>query len=91
MKIIIDKQQYEELEELAYIFEIVRFSEEEKVQCFDFMKEIVDSGYDIKNIPKEVKEKMRIQMIDAFEWIESLPFKVKYKDEFLSYFNPDSE
>lgn len=82
-----DEQQYEELEDLVYIFEIVRFSEEEKVQCFDFIKEIIDSEYDTKNIPKKVKEKMRIQMIDAFEWIESLHIKVKYKDKFLSYFS----
>ncbi len=30
---------------------------------------------------------MRIQMIEAFEWIESLHIKPKYKDKFLSYFS----
>ena len=79
-----DDQQYEELEDLVYIFKTVRFLEEEKVQ---FIKEIIDSEYDTKNISKKVKEKMRIQMIEAFEWIESLHIKPKYKDKFLSYFS----
>ncbi len=84
---ITDDQQYEELEDLVYIFKTVRFLEEEKVQCFNFIKEIIDSEYDTKNISKKVKEKMRIQMIEAFEWIESLHIKPKYKDKFLSYFS----
>ncbi len=50
---IMDDQQYEELEDLVYIFKIVRFLEEEKVQCFNFIKEIIDSEYDTKNISKK--------------------------------------
>ena len=90
-----DEQQYEELEDLVQIFESGCLSSDgenyEEVQCFDLIKEIVDNGDDTKNIPKKVKEKMQRQMIDAFEWIESLNAKAEYKDKFLSYFYSDNE
>lgn len=50
-----DDQQYEELEDLVYIFKTVRFLEEEKVQCFNFIKEIIDSEYDTKKYIKKSK------------------------------------
>ena len=43
---ITDDQQYEELEDLVYIFKTVRFLEEGKVQCFNLIKVIIDSEYD---------------------------------------------
>jgi hypothetical protein len=84
-----EEQQFEELENLAVIFEGC-FSDGEKVQCFDFLKEIAENKYDMEKIPQDMKEKMRMQMIDAFEWLECLNVKIKYKDEFLAYFASDS-
>lgn len=83
-----DEQQYQELEDLIDIFKGMFFDKEE-VQCFSFMKEIVDRKYDTNNIPKEKKEKMQIQLIEAFEWVESLNGRIEYKDIFLSYFGSD--
>lgn len=90
MKIVMDEQQYQELDDLIDIFKDMFFDKEE-VQCFSFIKEIVDSKYDTNNIPKEKKEKMQIQLMEAFEWVESLNGKIEYKNMFLSYFGPDSK
>ena len=56
------------------------FSDGEKVQCFDFLKEIAENKYDMEKIPQDMKEKMRMQMIDAFEWLECFlhPFSPLY-------------
>ena len=97
MKIVMNERQYEELRDLVEIFEEAYFEEEgfdsEKVQCFDLLKEIVDSGSDTKNIPQKTKEKMQKQLIKAFEFFESIGGNVRivvvYKDEFLSYFSAD--
>ena len=80
-----DEQQYKELQDLIDIFKGMVFDEEE-VQCFSFIKDIVDEKYDINNIPREKKEEMHIQLLEAFEWVESLNGEIKYKNIFLSYF-----
>ena len=98
MKIVMNAQQYEELECLAGIFDEMYFDGEgfdnEKVQCFQLVKEIVDSEKDTKNIPQKTKERMQKQMIAAFECFENVCTKnvkieIVYKDEFLSYFRTD--
>lgn len=85
MKIVMDDQQYQELETLIGIFDEMFFDEEE-VRCFCFIKEIVDNEYDINNIQKERKEQMQKQMIEAFEWLECLNVNIKFKNIFLSCF-----
>ncbi|MCI8973844.1 MAG: hypothetical protein HFH79_09685 [Lachnospiraceae bacterium] len=85
MKLVVDEQQYQELEELIEIFKGMFFDKEE-VQCFSFIKDIVDREYDTNDISKEKKEKIYIQLIEAFEWVESLNGKIEYKNMFLSYF-----
>ena len=85
-----DEQQYQELDDLIDIFKDMFFDKEE-VQCFSFIKEIVDSRYDTDYIPKEKKEKMQIQLIEAFEWIESLNGNVEYKNVFLSCFESNGK
>ena len=80
-----DEQQYQELEYLIEIFKGMFFDNEE-VQCFSFIKDIVDREYDTNDIPEEKKEKIYIQLIEAFEWVESLNGKIEYKNMFLSYF-----
>ena len=85
MKIVMDDQQYQELETLVDIFDEMFFDEEE-VRCFCFIKEIVDNGYDINNIQKERKEQMQKQMIEAFEWLECLNVNLIFKNKFLSCF-----
>lgn len=87
MKIVMHQPQYEELNDLVDIFEGC-FFDGEAVQCFDFIKELVDKGHDTEDIPEEVREKMRVQMTEAFEWIEGLikgaSVKIEYKEKFLS-------
>ena len=56
MRIIMDKQQYQELEDLIEIFKGMSFDKEE-VQCFSFIKDIVDREYDTNDILKEKKRK----------------------------------
>ena len=51
-----DEQQYQELQDLIDIFKGMVFDEEE-VQCFSFIKDIVDEKYDINNIPREKKRR----------------------------------
>ena len=85
MKIVMDEQQYQELETLIGIFDGMFFDEEE-VQCFCFIKEIVDNEYDTNSIQKERKKQMKKQMIEAFEWLECLNVNIIFKDEFLSCF-----
>lgn len=85
MKIVMDGQQYQELEDLIDIFEGMFFDGQE-VQCFTFIKEIADRKYDTNNIPKEKKEKMQKQLMEAFDWVESLNGRIEYKNIFLSYF-----
>ena len=85
MKLVMDEQQYQELEDLIEIFKGMFFDKEE-VQCFSFIKDIVDREYDTNDISKEKKEKIYIQLIEAFEWVESLNGKIEYKNMFLSYF-----
>lgn len=80
-----DDQQYQELETLMGIFDGMFFDEEE-VQCFCFIKEIVDNEYDIKIIQTEKREKMKKQMEEAFEWLECLNVNIKFKNKFLSCF-----
>ncbi len=89
MRIIMDKQQYQELEDLIEIFKGMSFDKEE-VQCISFIKDIVDREYDTNDILKEKKEKMYIQLIEAFEWLESLNVRIEYKNMFLSYLDPNS-
>ena len=45
MKIVMDEQQYQELEDLIGIFDRMFFDDEE-VQCFKFIKDIVDREFD---------------------------------------------
>ena len=89
MRIIMDKQQYQELEDLIEIFKGMSFDKEE-VQCFSFIKDIVDREYDTNDILRKKKEKMYIQLIEAFEWLESLNVRIEYKNMFLSYLDPNS-
>ncbi|MDE7268699.1 MAG: hypothetical protein K2N89_14670 [Lachnospiraceae bacterium] len=98
MKIVMDKKQYEELEDLVEFFEGAFLTGDglinEEVNCFEFIKKIVDSGDDTDNIPKEEQEKMQKQMIEVFDWIENIikgiHVKIEYKDQFLSYFCSDT-
>lgn len=85
MKIVMDEQQYQELKHQIGIFDGMFFDEEE-VQCFYFLKEIVDNEYDINNMETERKKQMRRQLMEAFEWLESLNVKIKFKEKFLIYF-----
>ena len=71
------------------LFRSMSFDKEE-VQCFSFIKDIVDREYDTNDILREKKEKMYIQLIEAFEWLESLNVRIEYKNMFLSYLDPNS-
>lgn len=85
MKIVMDELQYQELEILVDTFEGMFFDDEE-VQCFDFIKAIVDDELDTENIEKEKKELMKKQLIESFEWLKSLNVNIKYKNIFLDCF-----
>ena len=71
MKLVMDEQQYQELEDLIEIFKGMFFDKEE-VQCFSFIKDIVDREYDTNDIPKEKKEK--ISCILVFGKVSDIPF-----------------
>ena len=64
--------------------------DKEEVQCFSFIKDIVDREYDTNDILKEKKEKMYIQLIEAFEWLESLNVRIEFKKMFLSYLDSNN-
>ena len=85
MKIVMDEQQYQELEDLIGIFDGMFFDDEE-VQCFKFIKDIVDREFDTDYINKERKELMGKQLNESFEWLESLNVNIKNKDKFLYCF-----
>lgn len=86
MKIVMDEQQYQELEDLIGIFDGMFFDDKE-VQCFKLIKDIVDRKFDTDYINKERKELVRRQLSESFEWLESLNINIKNKDKFLSYFS----
>ena len=85
MKIEMDEQQYQELEDLIDIFDGMFFDDVE-VQCFKFIKEIVNSEFDTDYIKKEKKELLEKQLHESFEWLESLNVNIKNKDKLLSCF-----
>ncbi len=85
MKIVMDEQQYQELEDLIGIFDGMFFDDEE-VQCFKFIKDIVDREFDTDYINVERKELVGKQLHKSFEWLESLNINIKNKDKFLSCF-----
>ena len=85
MKIVMDEQQYQELEDLIGIFDGMFFDDEE-VQCFKFIKDIVDSEFDTDYIKKERKELVGKQLNESFDWLEILNVNIKNKDKFLSCF-----
>ncbi len=85
MKIVMDEQQYQELEDLIDIFDGMFFDDVE-VQCFKFIKEIVNSEFDTDYIKKEKKELLEKQLHESFEWLESLNVNIKNKDKLLSCF-----
>ena len=80
-----DEQQYQELEDLIDIFDGMFFDDVE-VQCFKFIKEIVNSEFDTDYIKKEKKELLEKQLHESFEWLESLNVNIKNKDKLLSCF-----
>ena len=86
MKIVMGEEQYEELKDLVGIFDCMYFNDD-KVECFDLIKEITDHGGDTDEIEKEKKKRMNIQVIESFEFIEALNGYSNYKDQFLSYFS----
>lgn len=83
MKIQLDDHGYQELETLIDIFNGMYFDDDE-VQCFRIIKQIVDDNDDTDDIDKEEKEKIRYQLEEAYKWLESL--NVDVKDNYLSYF-----
>lgn len=85
MKIVMDELQYQELEILIDTFEGMFFDDEE-VQCFGFIKAIVDDELNTENIEKERKEFMKKQLIESFEWLKSLNVNIKHEDKFLACF-----
>ena len=85
MKIVMDEQQYQELEDLIDIFDGMFFDDVE-VQCFKFIKEIVNIEFDTDYIKKEKKELLEKQLHESFEWLESLNVNIKNKDKLLSCF-----
>ena len=85
MKIVMDEQQYQELEDLIGIFDGMIFDDEE-VQCFKFIKDIVDREFDTDYIKKEKKELLEKKLHESFEWLESLNVNIKNKDKLLSCF-----
>ena len=82
MKIVMDEQQYQELEDLIGIFDGMFFDDEE-VQCFKFIKDIVDSEFDTDYIKKERKELVGKQLNESFEWLESLNVNIKKQRWFI--------
>ena len=86
MKIIMDEEQYEELEALVDMFDGM-FSNNEEVECFNFMKKIVDQGIDTDLIEKERKERMKKQLIESFEFLDALNGYTEYKDKYFSFFS----
>lgn len=90
MKSVMNEQQQEELENLIDIFDNMYF-DGEKVQCFQLIKELSEGECDMGHITMEEKAKMQIQLIEAFEWLESLHARVEFKDEYLSYFCSNHE
>ncbi len=83
MKIVMDEQQYQELEDLIGIFDGMFFDDEE-VQCFKFIKDIVDREFDTDHINKERKELVGKQLHESFEWLESLNINIKNKPELFT-------
>lgn len=85
MKIVMDQQQYQELETLIDIFDGMFFDGED-VQCFRFLKNLVDNQLDVADVKKEEKERMKKQLKEALDWLASLNVRIKCKDEFISCF-----
>lgn len=90
MRIIIDEQQYQELEDLVDIFDGMFFDNEE-VQCFRLIKEIVDNKFDTNNIERERKKIMEKQLRESIEWLKCLNVNIKNEDKFLSCFCIEGE
>lgn len=85
MKVVMDKQQCQALACLIDIFDNMFFDDEE-VQCFRFIKEIKDNGIDINSIDKDIREQMKGQLIEAFQWLDELNVNIEYKDDFFAFF-----
>lgn len=86
MKIIMNREMEEELDDLIDIFDGC-FVDDEEVICFKVIKKISDEGIALESISKESKAVMYKQLRESFDWLKELNVKSNYYEIFLSYFN----
>lgn len=74
---------YRELADLVDVFSDC-YADGELVWCFEFIKQIVDDGAPQDCISEETKKAARKQLIESFEWLQSLHVKTRFQEELLS-------
>lgn len=85
MKIELSAEEYQELEGLVEGFEGMFFNEEE-VKCFEIIKKIVDERGDIDSLEEDIKKKLKWQLKESFEWLESFNVYIICKEKILKSF-----
>lgn len=88
MKIELNAEEYQELQNLIEIFESMFFDGKE-VFAFAKIKEFVDQGTDINEVDKAVKEEIKWQLEEGFDWVES--FQVCKVKEFGKGYQKEME
>ena len=86
MKIVMNKEMKEELDDLLDIFDGC-FVNNEEVKCFKLIKKISDEGIDLESISKEAKGAVYKQLRESFNWLKEFNVRSNYSEKFLSYFN----
>ena len=74
---------YQELTDLVNVF-CDCYADGEPVWCFEFVKQIVDGGATQDCISEETKRAARKQVIESYEWLQSLNVKTRFQKEILS-------
>lgn len=90
MKIVLNEQQYQELEILIDIFDGMLFDGKEVV-CFVSLKELIDQGSDIESLEEEKRMLIKEQLLESFEWLTSLNVDIKIKDILLKCIYQDNK
>lgn len=85
MRIELSDEEYQELEGFVEGFDGMFFDEEE-VKCFEIIKKIVDEGGDVDSLEEEMKKKIKWQLEESFEWIESFNVYIICKEKILRCF-----
>ncbi|MDE6517214.1 MAG: hypothetical protein K2L18_05120 [Acetatifactor sp.] len=74
---------YQELTDLVNVFRDC-YADGEPVWCFEFIKQIVDGGATRDCISEVTKRAARKQLIESYEWLQSLNVKTRFQEELLS-------